>query len=47
MREESNSVEMRVRTTQEMLKLIRRRHSDRGTMNRKPITMISAEREVR
>lgn len=46
MREGSNSVEMRVRATQEMLKLIRRRHSDRGTMNRTPITMMSADREV-
>ena len=47
MRKESNTVEMRVKTTEEVLKLIKRRYRDRSTMNRTPITKIQVDRQVR
>ena len=47
MRKGSNTVEMRVKTTKEVLKLIKRRYMDRSTTSRAVVTMIQANRQVR
>ena len=43
-RKGSNTMEIRVRTTEEVLKLIKWRHRKRSTMNRTPMMMIKAGR---
>ena len=40
MRKGGSMVEMRVKTTKEVLKLIKQRYRDRCAMNRTPMTMI-------
>jgi len=47
MRKGSNTVEMGVKTMDEVPKLIKRSYRDRSTMNRAAVTMIQANRQVR